>query len=290
MRPAAATLLVLLVACGVGVRALRWPEVFVGDAIVFPIGDAYYHLRRAEYTLANPGRVLLFDPLVNQPDGAWIPWPPLHTLLLAGAAHVAGGTREALERVAAWYPPLLGAATALPVYGAARSVGGPGVALLAAAIAALLPASVTYSDLGNADHHVTVSFFGALWLWGALLAMRADGGRRLAAAQALAAAGRLGVVFTWAGSLLYVLIADGACVAIALLCGRVRLLRATALGLAACAVVAWLAVPLLGPPVGGPYSTLALSYLHPAAMAALAFQALACAWLEARRPARGVAL
>ncbi|MCU0669198.1 MAG: hypothetical protein MUF70_07590, partial [Myxococcota bacterium] len=77
-----AALLLVVVACGAAVRSLQWPDVFLGDATVFPVGDAYYHLRRAEFGLAHPGEVLLFDPLVNHPDGAWVPWPPLHTLLL----------------------------------------------------------------------------------------------------------------------------------------------------------------------------------------------------------------
>ncbi len=64
---------------------------------MFPVGDAYYHLRRAEYTLEHPPDVLLFDPLVNHPDGAWIPWPPLHTLLLADVARALGGTKHDLE-------------------------------------------------------------------------------------------------------------------------------------------------------------------------------------------------
>ena len=92
--PRTAALLLVVVACGIGVRAERWPEVLRGDTVVFPLGDAYYHLRRAELSLAHPGAVLVFDPLVNHPDGSWIPWPPLHTLLLAAAGSLAGGVNR----------------------------------------------------------------------------------------------------------------------------------------------------------------------------------------------------
>jgi dolichyl-diphosphooligosaccharide--protein glycosyltransferase len=281
-----AALLFVVVACGVGARSLRWNEVVRGDTFVFPLGDSYYHLRRAEFTLENPGRVLLFDPLVNHPDGSWIPWPPLHTLLLVGGATLLGGTRDALERAAAVYPVAIGALTALPVFGAARVLAGPGIALLAAALAALLPASIAYSDFGNADHHATVAFFGALWLWGALLALRSEPPPPRLLAGGLAMLGRLGVIFTWPGSLLYVLVADGGCAGVAILRGRARVLQDLALGLGACAVLVLIALPGLGPPVGGVYSTFALSYLHPPSMLALAAVAGGSAWLERRAPQR----
>jgi dolichyl-diphosphooligosaccharide--protein glycosyltransferase len=256
---------------------------------VFPVGDAYYLLRRAEYTLEHGSSVLLFDPLVNHPDGAWIPWPPLHTVLLAGVARAIGGTKHDLELTGAWLPPVIGALTAVPVFGAARVLVGPGTALLAALLLALLPMSISYSDVANADHHCTVSFLGALWLWGALLGARASPTRAgLTAAQALVVLGRLGVVFTWSGSLLYVLIADGAVLAVLALQGRTRSLRAHGWGLLATAAPIAIAVPSLGPPAGGTFSTIALSYLHAPAVAALAFVAFACAEMARRRPDRSL--
>lgn len=283
-----AALLLVVVAGGAAVRSLHWPEVFLGDATVFPVGDTYYHLRRAEFGLAHPGEVLLFDPLVNHPEGAWVPWPPLHTLLLTATAALLGGSRQALEAAAAWYPVAIGAATTVPVFAAARVIAGPGTALFAAAIVALLPAGVTYSQLANADHHCSVAFFGAVWLWGALLALRTQPPPPRRRAQLALALGRLGVVFTWPGSTLYLLLADGAWVGIAILRGRRAVLRDAALGLAGCACIVAAVVPRLGPPVGGWYSTLALSFLQPAAMLALALVAFASERLEARAPDRGV--
>jgi dolichyl-diphosphooligosaccharide--protein glycosyltransferase len=286
---ATAALLAGVVLLGFAVRGQTYQHVFRGDAIVFPVGDSYYHLRRAEYTTLHAPDVLLFDPLVNHPDGAWIPWPPLHTLLLASVAGAIGGTRHDVELAGAWLPPVIGALTAVPVFAAARVLAGPGVALFAALLLALFPMSIAYSDVGNADHHVTVSFFGAIWLWGALLAARerpAHGS--LAAAQALVTIGRLGVVFGWGGSLLYVFIADGAVLGVLALQGRARELRAHAAGLLASAAAVALVVPWLGPPVGGRYTALSISYLHAPALAALALVALACAAAARRWPSRSL--
>lgn len=286
-----ALLLLVVIVFGAGVRSLRGLAVFRGDAIVFPLGDAYYHMRRAEFTLEKPGEMLLFDPLVNHPDGSWVPWPPLHTLLLVGTAELLGGTKHDLELAGTWYPVGIGAATALPVFAAALTVAGPATALGAAALAVLFPAGAAYSDVGNADHHCTVAFFVAVWLWGALASMHRDATRRRRAfAQGLAVAGRLGVLLTWPGSILYLAFLDGASAAIGVARGRTVALRDLAIGLAVTALVIVPIVPLLGPPVGGRFSTLALSMLHPAAMGALAAVAAAAAWLEGRRPARSAVM
>ncbi len=282
-----AALLTIVVLLGFGLRGLTFQQIFRGDAIVFPIGDSYYHLRRAEFTLERAPDVLLFDRLVNYPDGSWIPWPPLHTLLLAKTGQALGGTKHDLELASAWFPPAIGALTAMPVFGAAAALAGPGVGILAALLLALSPMSISYSDVGNADHHCTVAFFGAFWLWGALLAARPNATRTgRIAAQTLVAVGRLGVVFTWAGSLLYVFIADGAVIAVLALQGRVGALRAHAVGLVATALPIALAVPRLGPPVGGTYSGLSLSYLHGPALLALACVGFSCSELARRRPDR----
>jgi dolichyl-diphosphooligosaccharide--protein glycosyltransferase len=281
--------LVAAAALAFGVRALGFRAVFVGDAVVFPIGDAYYHLRRALWIAEHWPALLRFDPLVAYPDGSWIPWPPLYDLAIAGLARALDGP-AAVEAVAAWLPPLLGALTVLPVFAAAALLGGRGVGLGAALLFALLPPSVQYSDVGNADHHCLVSFLGALWLWGALAAVSTLGGRAAqSAGAALCATARTALLLTWQGGLLYVAVADGAQIAVLGLAGRRGALAGHAAGLALAALAIAAALPALGPPVGGAWSAIALSKLHVAALAALAvLAALAAAW-EGLRPARGPA-
>ena len=62
----------------------------MGDHVTFPPADAQYHLRRALYTFTQFPGVLLFDPYINFPGGAPVPWPPLFDFLLGGAARLLG--------------------------------------------------------------------------------------------------------------------------------------------------------------------------------------------------------
>jgi dolichyl-diphosphooligosaccharide--protein glycosyltransferase len=270
-------------------RAAGYHEVFSGGTIVFPVGDPYYHLRRALYTLQHFPQPLLFDPLVAYPDGARIHWPPLHDLLLAALGRCLGGTPDALERAAAWLPPVLGALAVAPIFAAGALFGGRGLGLGAAAIYALLPASIEYSNVGDADHHCTVGVLNALWLYGALAAAlpRNERGARIAA-HALVAVVRAALLLVWPGSVLYIALADGSQLAVEALCGRGARLLEHAAGMLATAALVVPILPGLGPPVGGPYSAEALSWLQPTALAALALLAAGCAGCEQRWPARRI--
>jgi dolichyl-diphosphooligosaccharide--protein glycosyltransferase len=278
----AAAGLVAIAAAAFALRAQGWDAVAAGGHVALPIGDAPYHARRALWTAQHWPSLLLFDPLVGFPDGSWIPWPPLHTWLVAGLARALGGDAAAVERIALWLPPLLGALATLPVFAAAARLGGRAAGLGAAALFAALPAHVQYSGPGNVDHHCTVSLLGAAWL-AAALAAAAPGARPVRPALGVTLA-RIGVVLTWPGSLAFLAIADGAQLAVLGLAGRARALAAHALGLAASAALVAAVVPRLGPPVGGPWSAIALSWLHVAALLALAFAAAALAAWERARP------
>ena len=56
--------------------------------VVFAIGDAYYHAHRALVSFVDFPRFLAFDPCLNWPDGAAVPYPPLFDLVSAGLARV----------------------------------------------------------------------------------------------------------------------------------------------------------------------------------------------------------
>jgi hypothetical protein len=111
--------------------------------------------RESEDALQRLPDVLRFDPLVNHPDGAWNPWPPLHTLLLAGAGRALGGTQHDLERAGAWLPPLLGALTALPVF-APTLLAGHDIALAALSWRSSRSASPTPSRQRRSPLHGVV--------------------------------------------------------------------------------------------------------------------------------------
>jgi asparagine N-glycosylation enzyme membrane subunit Stt3 len=281
--------LLVLGAIAFGARAAGWRSVFLGDRVVLPVGDAYYHARRAFWSVVHWPAVLRFDPLVGYPDGSWIPWPPLHDLLVAGLARCLGGSMHDLELVAAWLPPALGAAAVLPVFLAGARIGGRRLGLGAAALFALLPAQIFYSNVGDIDHHCTVALLGACWLAGALAAADPGASARARVAGPLTVAlARTGLLLTWPGSLVYVAVADGSQLAVGAALGRGRGILVHAAGLAASAAVVALVMPRLGPPVGGPYSAIALSWLHVTVLTAAAAVALGWALWERTRPARGV--
>jgi dolichyl-diphosphooligosaccharide--protein glycosyltransferase len=270
------------------VRLQGWHSVWAGDRLVPPVGDSYYHVRRAFYSAEHWPALLRFDPLVSFPVGSWIPWPPLHDLLLAAASRALGGGIPGIERAAAWLPPVLAALTVLPVYAAGARLGGRALGLLAAWLVALLPIHVAYSDVGNADHHCSVSLIGAAWLASSLWAATPTANVRVRAlAQVGIATARLLMLLTFPGSLLYLGVADGAQIGILALAGRSRARAAHALGLLAGALLVAPVIGWLGPPVGGPFSGIALSWLHVTALLTLATVAAACAALERARPATG---
>ncbi|MCH2187306.1 glycosyltransferase family 39 protein, partial [Myxococcota bacterium] len=211
------------------IRALGFEYVFVGEEVVFPPADPQYHLRRAFFTMTQFPDVLLFDPYINFPGGAPVPWPPLFDWLLGAAGWLAGGTTSDLERAAAWAAPVCAAMVVWPLYFAGRLLSSRRVGLLAGLFFALLPISVVYTRVGNADHHAAVTLVGA-WLLYCLLALvdpAASRARMIGLAGLLALLSAI-MLLTWHGSLLYLAPAEGLLLLAAILSGRSRLLAAQA--------------------------------------------------------------
>jgi dolichyl-diphosphooligosaccharide--protein glycosyltransferase len=278
--------LCLIVAAAFAMRGLYVDIAFPpGGEVVFNLDDASYHLRRALYSFVNFPAVLCFDPYLNYPAGSPVPWPPLFDWLIAAVARTFGDSLEVFERTAAWSAPVAGALTALPVYAIGRALAGPGLGLGAAAIFALLPAAVFPARVGNPDHHAFVSLLGATWLALSVAAVRREAhGRTLRRLCAGLLAVRALLLLSWSGSLLYIALADGSLLLIAVLGNRRDLLIGQALGaLGAGALVApwiWAA----GTPTGGFFSTITLSWFHVVALVGVAFVAGSVAWLESLRP------
>lgn len=274
-------------AVALGIRAIGFQGVFVGDEVLLAIGDGHYHARLALYSLANFPAVLTFDPYINHPDGAAIPSIPVLAWLAAALARALGGGEPTLARVLAWWSPAAGALTTIPVYLAARAVAGRAVAVGAAFLVALLPVLATASHVGNADHHAVQALLGATGLWLLLRAVHPDTrGARLAAVAAGLVVLRLAILTVWSGSLLYVGLADGLLLLAAAWTGRRALLVAEAWSAGTTAALALPVVLWFPVSPAGPYSAVALSLLHVCALAAVAATAAGTALLEARRPGR----
>lgn len=199
-----------LFALALAVRALPFRSVFANERVYLFGNDAYYHLRRIAWSVARFPAVLEFDPFINFPDGARPIWTPVFDWCVALAAlpfvraDVLAGDLHALERLAAWIPPVLGALTVVALYGVARRHFDEATALLAGLILCVLSAHFWYSQLGFVDHHVAVALVST-----AILGC----GMRL-----LAGTGRLGppvtgatlglALLVWPGALLHVLLLE----------------------------------------------------------------------------------
>lgn len=286
-RAVTAGLLLATVLLAAAVRSLGLELVFPGDGtVVFALGDAFYHARRALFSFESFPHVLLRDPYLNYPQGAFVPWPPLYDLVLGGFARLLGSSQATFERVAAWAPVALGAMTTWPVYAAGRRLGGRGVGLGSAALFALLPATVLYSNVGNADHHAAQALIGAvvLALCLAIVSTGEDDRRRLAPRFAALALARAALLLTWPGSILYLALTEGCLLVAGTLGARRDLLAGEAVSALASAALAAPVVLVSGTPVGGPFSAIELSRLHLVLLGAVAAIALAVRALEGRRP------
>lgn len=259
---------VVIAVRGVGFEQVLSPDL---DGALLAIDDAQYHARRAAYTYQHFPAVLAFDPYLNYPRGAWVPWPPLYDFGLGAAGWLIG----ALEPVLVWSPVLLGLATAFVVYAIGNMLAGPGLAIPALAIFALLPASSRYTSVGNPDHHAAVALIASLWL-ACLVASLGAGGRRARTwgLQAILVLVRSAMLLTWHGSLLYIVLAETLALGVAAAFGRREQLLAQSVGCSLAALVGWAALWLPHSELGGPWSPVELSRLQPATLAAFACVAL----------------
>jgi len=265
--PSAAVALGALVALAAAVRSLGFEWVLVDDRVVFPIADAQYHVRRALFGFHEFPRALLFDRYINYPEGAAVAWPPGWDWLLAAVGQLVP-SEAAFERLLAWAPVAVGASTVVPVWLLARRLSGAPAAVAGGLFLALLPVHATFSRVGNIDHHVAVSCLGAWLLW-CVVGIVEERDRFVARAAALALL-RTALMLTWHGSLLYVAVVDGGLVLAVVATGCRRTAAAHAASALAGAVVLAGYAATTPEPLLGPFSSIALSWLHVLALLGVA--------------------
>jgi dolichyl-diphosphooligosaccharide--protein glycosyltransferase len=196
----------LLFAVAIAVRALRFGLVFTASGVRFPHGaDELYHLRRIWFSVVNFPASLPFDSYMNYPIGAKPVWPPLFDWSIAAVARALTGPADqgAVEVVAAWAPPVIGAVAVVAAAWLARRSFSPAAGWVTGALLAVQPAHVFYSQLGEVDHHVAVGLL-VLLLIGA--AMRVAGPVATSTPRAAVTCGvaAAAAILLWPGSLLYV--------------------------------------------------------------------------------------
>jgi asparagine N-glycosylation enzyme membrane subunit Stt3 len=181
--------LIAVIVLGFALRLSVWPRVFSGGRVYLDGPDGYYHLHRAAMTLQHWPLVPQFDPSINYPAGGTISWPPLFDGLLATLALPFRSDR-ALEVIGALLPPILGALQLIVLYMLVHSLRNRRAALIAVIVAAILPAVVRYTLLGNLDHDP----FFSLCLLVALLGIARENPWLIAAGLACGVLGWTGAI------------------------------------------------------------------------------------------------
>jgi dolichyl-diphosphooligosaccharide--protein glycosyltransferase len=264
-------ILIAVIAIGFALRLSVWPRIFSGGRVTLDGTDAYYHLRRAAMTLQQWPIVPQFDPAINYPSGGMISWPPLFDGLLATLALPFRSDR-ALEIIGAFLPPVLGALQLIVLYMLVHSLRNRRTALAAVAIAAILPAVVRYTLLGDLDHDP----FFTLCLLLSLLGIAREN-------SVLIAIGLACGVLGWTGAIVQVAIVT----AVVIFLRRPGAARALGIGATAAAMVvlpfvivsAWRGATFEG-----------LSWLHVFALTAAGLFGCAVSRLRGLAVANGVAV
>lgn len=262
----------IAVALGVRLRLYTKAQVTQGQTVRALGSDDNYHLRRARFAVAHYPRTILFDPLMNFPDGGVPIWPPLFDVALATPARLlegAGAPAATVERHAAWVPLVFAAGAILLAGLLARRLFGEAAGVTGAFFLALCPGHLLWTQYGHTDQHVAESFFGLLVL---VLFLRGrdepDSRARLAGEVWTGLA--LGVaVLAWQGAIYW-----GAVIAVSLFLEAVVTRRpvfreaAVTLGLAAAA--AGLGTAFWLGPIQMPFTYISFGWFQPLFLAALA--------------------
>jgi asparagine N-glycosylation enzyme membrane subunit Stt3 len=153
---------------GVALRLSTRAQLSAGSRVHALTVDDHYHLRRARFAVARYPRTILFDPLMNFPQGGVPIWPPLFDVALATPArllHGSGASADAIERGAAWVPIFFASGAILFAGLLGAEILGPLAGVVVACFVAVCPGHILWTQYGHTDQHVAESFFGLLVLW-----------------------------------------------------------------------------------------------------------------------------
>jgi len=155
-----------------------YDNVFTGDWVRFKWFDSWYHVRLVENLVRHFPQRIDFDPYTLAPSGQEVFFAPFYDLLLGffvwvfGAGHPSSGT---IETVAAYFPSVLGALVAIPVFFIGKAMFNKTVGLIAAALVIILPGQfLLRSLLGFTDHHVAETLFSSVTMLFLILAIRSS--------------------------------------------------------------------------------------------------------------------
>lgn len=137
--------------------------------------DSYYYQRLME-TAAEKGQHLHWDEMLNYPNGARNPRPPLYTFSVAVPAVMFSGLFQSLDDALGffliWSTAFWGALTVVPAYYIGRDVFDRRTGYIAALFLAILPAHVERSVASLADHDAFALFFMVLTVFFLMKALK----------------------------------------------------------------------------------------------------------------------
>ena len=150
-------------------RMERMPDQWEQGGWFSVDADGLYHARRVQRNFTD-GELASFDPKMNSPHGAEIPWPPFYDWFLTFLAKLGGvdvASTPSLEHFVAMVPFFFGILTstlvALLAFALSRRWEAGGIAGI---MHALAYGSVHTSAPGIGDHHAFVAFLSmGLWGW-----------------------------------------------------------------------------------------------------------------------------
>ena len=201
--------------------------VFSPEGIKFTSNDSYYFMRIVDNLIHNFPHHMEVNPYFLYPNNVLPVQVNFFVWLLAVPAWIAGlgsPSQHTIDVISVYMPAVMGALTVVPVYFIGKTLFNRWAGVFAAGLIAILPGEfLGRSILGFTDNHVAESLFTAVAMMFLVMAVKTASQRELTLAHlkkmdwsvlrrplifALAAGFTLGIyIYTWAGALLFVLVA-----------------------------------------------------------------------------------
>ena len=173
--------LALAFICGIALLLriyFPFDNVFAGDWVRFQAYDSWYHMRLVENLVQHFPHRIYFDPYTFYPHGQSVFFAPFFDLLLGFFIWVFGlgsPSPRMIETVGAYFPAILGALVAIPVFFIGKELFNKKVGLIAAALVVILPGQfLLRSLLGFTDHHVAETLFSSTTILFLILAVKSS--------------------------------------------------------------------------------------------------------------------
>ena len=176
-------LLTMMVFLALFVRSYFGYSISVDNGYLVSGGsDSYYHMRVIDHAVAT-GDHLVWDDMLNYPNGMRNPRPPLYDWSVAVAGMLLStltglAVADAIGLSLVFSTAVWGALTVIPVYMLGKAAFGRKAGLLGAFIFALMAGHIERTVLSNADHDAMVLFFVVFSFYFLLRSLQSVNGTR----------------------------------------------------------------------------------------------------------------